>query len=290
MLLGAITLCPILSASNGFVLFGDNVPKPEQEDKFVRPLTAPYFHEDSFVTTDVRAWYVNHSFDSDTAAVLNKGSVSIAAVQVRLALAKSIQFVAYKDGYTMFDDAGALDDNEGLNDIGAGIKWAFLQNTESNLHAAVGVGYEAALGKEDVLQNTDEFRIWASVNKGFGKLHVGGTLNYIIAADNSDGLLGNSDIITAHLHLDYYVNKLFSPVVEINGYFSQDKAAALPVSGVDAGSLPGGKSNYTYSIAFGGELRPFGENIGIRAAYETELNDNISLFGDRWTVSGVFEF
>lgn len=286
---GLLAAGSFLNAADGFVLFGDDVAKPAPEQKFVRPLTGPYFHEDAFITTDVRAWYLTHSFDSDTKGVLKNGSVDVAALQVRVALTERLQFVAYKDGYTSFDDAGALDENDGFNDVGAGLKWAILQDWEHNAHLAVGVGYEFALGDEDVLQDTNELRLWISWNKGFDKLHIGATANLIIAEESNDGLLGNSDMMTLHLHADYYLTDWLSPVVELNGYFSQDDGG-LGVSGVDAGSIGGGAENDTYTIAVGAEVRPLCENFGLRLAYETELNDNVSLFGDRWTLSAVYEF
>lgn len=284
--LGLVALGSLLNAADGFVLFGDDVEKPAPEQKFVRPLTGPYFHEDAFVTTDLRAWYVQHNFDSDTIG----GDVTVAALQVRMALTESLQLVAYKDGYTEFDDAAILGDNEGFNDIGAGIKWAFIQDWENNFHMAAGIGYEFSLGDEDVLQDTNELRLWLSWAKGFDKLHLGATANLILSEDDNAGFAGNSDMITVHLHADYYLTEWLSPVVELNGYLAQDAAPALPISGVDAGSLPGGEENDTYTIAVGAEVRPFGENLGIRLAYETELTDNVSLFGDRWTLSAVYEF
>src|SRR5690554_2867496 len=81
------------NAQGGFVLFGESGQPLSEEQRFVRPLTAPYFHEDSFVTTDVRAWYVNHQFYGDTIG----GDVAVYAVQVRIALTDRLQFVAYKD-------------------------------------------------------------------------------------------------------------------------------------------------------------------------------------------------
>ena len=102
-------------------MFGDSEVDIAPEQKAVRPITAPYFHEDAFVATDLRAWSLNHDFDSDTAGVLNKGSVEVMALRVRVALTESLQFVAYKDSYTSCDDAGALDDNSGWNDIGGGL-------------------------------------------------------------------------------------------------------------------------------------------------------------------------
>lgn len=289
MSLCLLALGSSLNAQGGFVLFGDSGVELAPEQKAVRPISAPYFHEDSFITTDLRAWYVNHDFDSDTNAVLNSGSVSVYALQVRVALTESLQLVAYKDGYTEFDDAGALNDNSGWNDIGAGIKWAFTQDWENQLHMAAGIGYEFSLGEGDVLQDTDELRLWLSWNKGFDKLHLGATANLILSEDDTDGQFGNSDMITLHLHADYYLTEWFSPVLELNGYLAQDDSAALPISAVDAGSLPGGEENDTYTIAVGGELRLI-DGLGLRLAYETELNDSDSLFGDRWTVSAVYEF
>jgi len=287
--LGLLLLGFSVNAQGGFVLFGESGEAPPPEEKTVRPLTGPYFHEDAFITTDVRAWYLVHHFDNDTFTTLGNGDVTVAALQLRVALTQSLQFVAYKDGYTSFDDAGALNDSDGMNDIGAGLKWAFLQDWENQTHVAVGIGYELGLGDDEVLQDTNELRLWISANKGFGKLHFGATGNLILAEDESDGAFGNSDLITVHLHADYYLCEWLSPVVELNGYLAQD-SGGLGVSGVDAVSLAGGEENDTWTVAIGAELRPFGEDFGIRAAYEEELNDNVSLFGHRWTLSAVYEF
>lgn len=287
--LGFFALGLSLHAQGGFVLFGDSQVEIEPEQKTVRPISAPYYHEDAFVTTDVRAWYLTHDFDRDTKGALNNGSVEVFALQVRVALTDSIQFVAYKDGYTKFDDAGALGDNDGMNDVGAGLKWAFIQNWEDQFHVAAGVGYEFGIGEEDVLQDSDILRLWLSFNKGFDRLHFGAMGNFLVAIDEDDSLFGTSDMITFHLHADYYLTDWFSPVVELNAYLAQDDFAPLPISGVDAGSLPGGSENDTYTIAVGGELRLI-KDLGLRVAYETELNDNVSLFGDRWTLSAVYEF
>lgn len=283
--LGLLAMGSFVNAQGGFVLFGDAAEKPAPEHKAVRPISAPYFHEDSFVTTDLRAWYLEHDLDTI------EGDVTVAALQVRLALTESLQLVAYKDGYTNFDDAAIVGDNDGWNDIGAGLKWAFLQDWENQLHAAVGVGYEFGFGDDEVLQDTDELRLWASVNKGFDRLHLGATVNYIIADDHSEGTLGNADIVTAHLHADYYLTEWLSPVVEVNGYFVQDAGSTDAVlSGVDAVSVGGGESEDTVTGVLGLELRPFSENSAFRVAYETELSDNVGLFVDRWTFSAIYEF
>ncbi|MFP4069710.1 MAG: hypothetical protein ACOC4K_04075 [Verrucomicrobiota bacterium] len=35
------------------------------------------------------------------------------------------------------------------------------------------MGYEFSLGDDEVLQDTDELRLWISANKGFDRLHLG---------------------------------------------------------------------------------------------------------------------
>ena len=274
------------AAEEGFVLFGDNVAKPASEEKFVRPISAPYYHEDSFITTDLRAWYINHQLGEID------GSVDVGALQVRVALTERLQLVAYKDGYTNFKDTdldGLISD--GWNDVGAGIKWAFIQDWEKQFHMAAGIGYEFGWGDEDVLQDTEEYRFWLSANKGFDKLHLGATVNYLIADDTEDGLLGSADMVTVHLHADYYLTEWLSPVFELNGYFVQDEGkVGAGLSGVDAVSIGGGEDEDTITGVIGFELRPLGDDLGLRAAYETQLNDDDSLFGYRWTLSAVYEF
>ena len=48
-----------------FVLFGEN-RLPEGARQVVHPISAPYAHEDSYVTSDLRAWYLHHSVDDET--------------------------------------------------------------------------------------------------------------------------------------------------------------------------------------------------------------------------------
>jgi len=273
-----------------FVLLGKGEDVPP-EKKTVRPLTAPFLHEDALITTDVRAWFLYQ--DVGDGAEINgvQGEFDITTVQVRLAVTENLQAIMYKNGYTNID-SGDLD---GWNDIGLGVKLALLQDVGSLLFVAVGFGYEVGSGDDQVLQDTDEYRFWASVNKGFGRLHFGATGNYIIAGDGKiDGLTGSSDLITLHFHADYFVTPWFSPVVEVNGYFVQEANSTISgvvLSGIDTFSVNGGEENDTITYALGFEVRPLDESLGLRAAYESQLNnEEDSLFGYRWTLSAVYEF
>ena len=67
----------------------------DREDTPVHPITAPYWNEDSFVTTDLRPVYVYHAFPGE---ILGGKQASVTALQLRIALTKSLQLVAYKAG------------------------------------------------------------------------------------------------------------------------------------------------------------------------------------------------
>jgi len=273
----------------GLVLFGEpnqaglDLPQDRQA---VHPLTAPYYHEDSFVTTDLRAWYLNHQFPSNSA--IGGGSANVYALQIRAALTDTLQLVAYKDGYLDFD-SGLVDD-DGWNDLAAGIKWAFIQDWESDLHAAVGIGYQFGIGDDDVLQQDDDLRIWGSANKGYGRLHVGATVNLLIPTEGDAGF-GNSTRLLWHFHSDYYIEEWVSAVIEFNGFhtINEDDTRPLTFSGVDVANLGGGQGEDTVAMGVGGELRVI-EGVDLRGAFEFPLTNQDDLFGTRFTISAVYSF
>jgi hypothetical protein len=286
-----LVACLSLSASaqqRGYVLFpgeDDPVLDVPPEHVFVHPVTAPYYHENSMVTSDVRAWFVYHEFPSDQA--IGGGSAATAAVQVRLAITDWLQLVAYKDGYFDFDTP--LVDEDGVTDVAAGLKWAFLRDHEHQWYAAVGVGYELAVGDPGILQNDDEFRFWVSMDKGFERLHLGTTLNWFIA-DGAGQDLGNSDRFSWHLHADYRLTDWFSPVVELNGYHILEAGESpLPFHGLDVANLGRGEDDPAVSLGLGGEIRP-AAGWAFRAAAEVPLTDEDDLWGWRATFSIVYSF
>lgn len=288
LMLTAALAAPATAQQAGFVLFPSGGGAPQEqpvEERFVHPLTAPYHHENSFVTSDVRAWFLYHEFPSDQ--LIGGGSAATAAVQLRVAITEWLQLVAYKDGYIDFDTPLVNDD--GMVDVAAGLKWAFLRDYERQWFAAVGVGYEFPIGDPGVLQNDDEFRFWASMDKGWGRFHLGGTINWFLV-DDQDLDLGNSDRLSWHLHADYWVTDWFSPVVELNGYHILDAGSSpLPFQGVDVVNLGLGEDDPVISLGLGAEIRP-AEPWAFRGAVEVPLTDEEDLYGWRVTFSIVYSF
>lgn len=285
--LAGFAASPVLAQHADFVLFGEpdaDAAATPASHQFVHPVTSPYFHENSFITTDIRAWYLYHTFPKSNLG----GNAQVAAVQVRVALTDSLQLVAYKDGYAWFDDAVVSD--HGAMDVAAGLKWNFYRDTEAQLSLAGGAGYELGLGNDEVLQGDDELRLWFSADKGFDELHLGVTLNYFYPTGSEDAL-GDSERISWHAHADYYVTEWFSPVVELNGYHTIDASstAPLPFTGVDVANLGGGEAQDVITLGLGAEFR-IDPDLAVRVGYETPLTDDNDLYGDRWTFSLVWSF
>lgn len=287
LLLSALFAMPAAAQHADFVLFGESDSEaaavPESQ-RFVHPVTSPFFHENSFVTTDVRAWYLYHQFPNSNLG----GDAQVAAVQLRLALSEQFQLVAYKDGYAWFDDTVVAD--EGLMDVAAGLKWNFYRDVPDQISLAAGIGYELGFGDDEVLQDDEELRLWFSADKGFDELHLGGTFNYFYPT-GSEGALGNSEWVSWHLHADYYLCKWFSPVVELNGYHTLDNSSVAPLafSGVDVANLGGGESEDVVTLGLGGELR-LDTDLALRLSYELPVTSNNDLLGDRITASLVWSY
>lgn len=292
----------------GFVLFGqptEGVKGMDPSNRFVHPVTSPYFSENSFVTSDVRLVAMFQSFPDE----VGPDDAQIYDLQVRIALTNQIQGLIYKAGYSAFDgeskkltpgsgQEGTFEAPDGWNDFGVALKWNFIQDWGNNLHAAVGVGYEFGTG-DAYFQNDDELRFWLSVDKGFGPWHVGATVNYRYGNDDNGTITfqnqsffepseADAQIVSIHLRTDYYVNKWFSPLVEFNAYIpvSTENFAGGTALG-DLGNRSTSEKSYTLGV--GAEFRPI-ENLGIRGAYEFSVGSDDDLFGNRVTVSAVYSF
>lgn len=288
LMLLAIAGAASAASAQGFMLFGDKNVLPEGDQQFVMPITSPFYNENSLVTTDVRLVFAHHRFNDDS--ILGDDAwANVVGVQARLAFTETLQLVAFKDGY--IDLEGDVVDTEGFNDIGAGLKWQFWRDVESNFYAAAGAGYEFSFGQARALQDDSEARVWLSVDKGFGKLHFGGTLNGRFSTSDDDRDNGNSNVLTWHLRADYRLTEKFSPVIEINGYhIINDSDTGVPLNGADVLNFGATDADPTISGGVGVEYR-FTPTVAVRGAFEAPLSDNDeSLFGTRYTFSVVISF
>lgn len=204
-------------------------------EKFHEPLGQPLYFESPFNDTGLRALYLRHNFSDDS--TLQGGNVTIYALQARLALTERLALIATKDGYSEFD-SGIIQD-EGWNDLAAGLKYVLVADRESQFALTPGIRYQAKNGHLGTLQGgVDEVSPFVSVAKGVDNVHFLGNATLRLPLDGDDGnTVGHWD-----LHCDFDLNPkseaVVSPLLEVHGvHYLDDGASTLNVGGLDYTNL-----------------------------------------------------
>lgn len=264
-------------------------------DDFAQPLGDPLYFENPFVETNLRLIYLWHDFAPHSQ--LAGGDLHVVAAQVRVALTDRLALIATKDGYSWLD-AGILPEDEGWNDIGIGLKYAFWVDPAAQAVATAGLRWEWHNGTEGVLQGGDsgdhELSPFISFAKGWDRLHFISALNGRFPVNRHDG----NQIVSWDVHFDYEVAPetlpgLF-PLMEIHAlhYISNGERYPLAVGGLDYTNLGShdvaGTSVFWGDLGFRWKLTP---NWQVGAAYGFPIsNPGDDIFNQRVTVDMIFSF
>lgn len=298
----ALAVCGLAHAGQVAVITPAQEKSNCCDSTWVAPISDGFANEDAYITTDIRVWFVQHKFDgglelANGGRLPQGGDAQIYAIQFRYAINERLQFVAYKDGWISAENGRQNVVNQsGLADVAAGLKYAWVQDKEKCFHWASGLGYQFGIGDDEVLQDTNQIRVWNSLNKGVDKFNFGLCTNLNIPTDmngdNGLGDLGGSVSTSFHGHVDYTLNKYVSPVVEINFYQvldDGDKAANNSNIG-DIGNIGGAASQPLVTLAAGAQLQIPDTKMALRCAYEVPLTRNNDIFEYRITSSLVYRF
>lgn len=243
-------------------------------EHFYNPIGQPIFFETPFNYTGVRFIYLHHTFaDGST---LGGGEVNVAAMQLRVALTERLGFIAIKDGYSWLN-AGVLPEDNGWNEIGAGLKYTFYADKEQDLAAAAGLRVIIDSGEDRVAQwGTSEVSPFISVAKGWDRFHLIGNLTYRFPFDNDDG----NQVLMWDLHADYEIAPEtlpgLAPTIELHGvhYMTDGTRLGLNVGGLDYANF-GSSDVAGSSVVWAGvgarwKLNP---HMSVGGVYEIGLTD-----------------
>lgn len=240
-------------------------------ETFHEPLGQPIYFESPFNDTGLRFLYLRHNFSNQS--TLQGGNVTVYAVQARLAITERLAVIATKDGYSELE-SGILQD-EGWNDLAAGLKYVLHADREKQYVATAGIRYQAENGHRGILQGgVDEFSPFVSLAKGYGDLHVLANVTVRLPLDGDEGnTVGHWD-----LHVDYDLNPgeqaVFAPLFELHGvHYLDDGASTLNVGGLDytnLGSQPA--KDFVCWAGVGARLEII-HRFEIGACYEFALTD-----------------
>jgi len=268
--------------------------------RYVPPITNPLFNESPFITTEVKPFYVYHHIPDDF--LTEGGNVNVVALQARLAITERLGFIATSDGYSFIDFNSGLEDDEGLNDIAAGFKYAVISDPAAGHIGTVGVRYTAPVGTLE--SNGLEFNgvgdgfidVFVTGAKLFDKAQLQGSVGTQLALSDK-----NTSFLHASLHGDYEILPGFFPLIESNltvPIGDANRVKGLNLTGVDIIDIGTDDPETTLTVAIGARWR-VSEHALFGAAFEKNVLENditgtsgteASAFGWRVTSDLVIHF
>lgn len=271
-------------------------------ESFPRPIGSPLYFEDPFINTDIRPLVLHHEFPESS--VLGGGDLTVLAVQARLAITDRLQLIATGDGHSDLE-SDALPQDEGWNDIAAGLKYAFYVDKVKMAIASVGARWRmTANGDREVGQGMeDELSVFVSAAKQYDKLSVIAGVTGRITTHHGKG----NDILSWDMNASYKLHKWFTPLVEYHGLLYLSNAnyminlgngTRIPSNGLRDGLLDygnlgsgdvAGSSAHWGTIGFRSELKP-GVSFGFGFGFALRPTSNNDIFDRRITTNLVITF
>lgn len=269
-------------------------------DNTISPVANPIYFEDPRITTEIRPIYIYQSlpetFHFKGGSVPLGGQIQVFAVQLRYAVNDRLAIIATKDGYIECQPDHTLPHGYGFGDLAAGLKYALVDDRDSQLLVSPGLTVTIPTGSQDVFQarGSGEENVFVSAEKGVDKLHFTGNAGFRIP--------NNFDCQTAQLHysaqVDYYACQWFIPFAVANGYtvLTDGNHKLLGVVPLDAemydlvnfgATDAAGSTQFTLG---GGARAKLVKNVDVGVAYEAAVADPKGIFDSRVTADVIVRF
>lgn len=272
-------------------------------------ISNPTLFDLALPSTQVRAIYLNHQLPDAVNLVGGGqapigGEVNVYAVQFEYAFNERLSLVATKDGFIDINASQSLSDANGLADLAAGLKYAFILDSDKQFALAGSATVELPTGNDDVFQGNGD----GALGLGLSSLKLtngwqfAGSLGVHLPFDQS------GESTTGHLsgHIGYNVTEKLYLLGEVNWFrvisagdgetqFDSQVSGAVPsAAAIQGGDLINlGSSNPERDIitaAVGARYKLF-DNMDIGVAYEIPLTDEEdALIDSRFTIDLVYEF
>jgi len=270
-------------------LFGLFARSDREFSRFISPISNPFFFEDPRALTEARGHFVNQVIPSSSG--LGKGDMQLYAVQLRAAVTDRLSIIATKDGYItqQFDN---LPNDEGVADVAAGFKYAFLRDSRNQRIATAGMTFEADLGDKRVFQGTGDGEFHFFLSGGFEFLERGHWLSgtgFRIPTDHTQ----RSQMWWWSNHWDYeFIDNLYG-LIELNWFHWMRSGERLAVNFEGGDLLNLGSTNVAgndiVTMAVGGRAR-LTEGVTVGAGWEYPLTNRRDMLHDRAYADLIFRY
>lgn len=253
----------------------------------ISPVANPLFFESPLIQSEIRPIFVYHNISDNFIG----GFARVYAVQLRYAVNDRLAIIATKDGFIQLRPKVAGLRADGWADIGAGLKYALIDDPKNSFILTPGMKYELPSGARRVFQgNGDgEFDVFVSAMKGWEKFHATASVGGRIPVDFDQ----ETSSLHYSLQLDYHVCRWFIPFAVVSGQtvLSQGKGPAFGVEGFDLINFGTSNASGFTQVAVGGGFRSsLCKWADIGFCYEKGLTSPKGLFDDRFTVDMIVRF
>lgn len=254
----------------------------------ISPVANPLFFESPLIQSEVRPIFLHHNISDSFIG----GYARVYAMQIRYAVTERLALIATKDGYIELQPDVVALRADGWADIGAGLKYALIDDKESNFILTPGLKFELPTGNQRVFQgNGDgEINLFVSAMKGWDKFHATASVGGRVPLDSDE----ETSSLHYSLQLDYFACRWFIPFAAVNGHtvLSEGKGPAFGgIEGFDlinfGASDADGFTQVAVGVGFRSRLSKWAD-IGF--AYEKGTSNPKGLFDDRFTVDFVIKF
>lgn len=259
-------------------------------------MTNPVFNETPFITTELKPIFIYHDIPNDF--ITNGGDIIVGAVQARVAITERLGFIATLDGFTNIDFEDTLPDDEGFNDLAAGIKYAFVHDPAAGVVATAGLRYTAPVGgleSAGIDLNGEGGYLNPFLTGAFitGPWQVQGSAGVQVGLDE-----GNWSFVHASGHVDYEVVDGVFPFAEVNLFAPVDGGDRLPdgsglenLTGADIADI-GAESPRTILTVGGGARLRLHDNVIAGAGIEGNVlgTRDDTVYGFRVTTDLTIHF
>jgi hypothetical protein len=185
---------------------------------WAKPLSNPVYNDFAMIKREVNLLYVYQTLpshiESGGSNYALDGDLHAYAIQAEIPFAESLSLVANKSGYTNVNPDNTLTKQECMNDLSAGLKWAFLQC--ENYTLALRLTVELPIGETEVFQGNGDGNASPALLATY--LSGNNALNAVVGAilpfdDDEESTMGYVSIAHA-----YRLTEWMSSHIELNWF------------------------------------------------------------------------
>ena len=274
-------------ASGALLGFGAAATASDWKADAISPVTNPVFFEDPQIHTELRPIFAWHKVSDDLG--VGKGDAQLYALQARWAVTDRLAIIAVKDGWLNIDTPGYED--EGWADLSAGVKYAIIDDRDSEFILTPGVTVELPTGQSRVFQGNGDSTInpFVSVGKGFGRFRTMANVGAILPLDQNEETMQ----LRYSAQIDYTICKYFVPFVSWNAFtvISEGEGLATNFEGFDLFNFGSQHAEgYTQSVVGAGFRSCLTSKLILGFGYEIPVSSPEGIFDDRYTVDLIWRF